>query len=257
MSSPLPTDASTYLIRVINKHKSTGVHFFDPRLTEVKNVIRRWAGDQLASLDLSGSVKKGTAIKGRSDCDLFISLKANTKNTLGEIYDSLFNALAAAGFQPRRQNVSIGIRKNGLDIDLVPAKRHPGYLNRHSLHVRNGGTWTQTNVQTHINQVKNSGRTREIILTKIWCKRHGLKFPSIVLELAVIRALHGKWTYNTAANFKTVLEYLSNQFATARLVDPSNTNNVVSQSLSAAEKRAIVNQARVSLRNSNWNKVVW
>ena len=55
----------------------------DTRLTEVKNIIREWAGIQLSGITLSGSISKGTALHGTADCDLFISLKSDTTQTLG------------------------------------------------------------------------------------------------------------------------------------------------------------------------------
>ena len=49
--------------------------------------IRQWAGTQLADIGFSGSYAKGTPVRGGTDIDLFISLHANTVQSLSDIYD--------------------------------------------------------------------------------------------------------------------------------------------------------------------------
>lgn len=72
----------------------------------------------------SGSRAKGTAIKGKSDMDIFLSISDpyNT-NTLKEYYDSAFEYLKKEGMTVRKQNVSIGVKYYNCDIDVVPAKK--------------------------------------------------------------------------------------------------------------------------------------
>ena len=43
---------------------------------------------------------------------------------------------------------------------------------------------------------------------------------------------------------------------TTRVVDPANTNNILSDDLTSSEKQRIVQQARADL-NKNWNQVIW
>jgi hypothetical protein len=86
----------------------------------VAPAIRAWAGSQLASLTYSGSFAKGTANSPSTDVDLFISLKADTRETLKKIYESLYTYAAQQRWSPVRQNVSIGNSYNGVKLDLVP-----------------------------------------------------------------------------------------------------------------------------------------
>lgn len=222
----------------------------------LKVVIRQWAGSCLQDIYLSGSRAKGTAISLSSDLDLFISLKSDTENMLQEIYNSLDNFLTYKGYTTRRQNVSIGVRIWGNTVDLVPAKKRPGNTNLHSLYISKRNTWTQTNVKTHINKVLNSGRITEIVLLKIWRKRHGLDFPSIYLELSVIEALKGKNKSTPASNFITLLEYLKTEFVGKTVYDPANTNNIISDDLYKYEKEAIRKKAAECL-TSRWENVIW
>ena len=59
--------------------------------------LRTWAGGQLNALDYSGSYAKETGVHGVSDVDVFISLKADTTNTLKEIYNSLYSLAQTRG----------------------------------------------------------------------------------------------------------------------------------------------------------------
>ncbi len=214
-------------------------------------IVNQWGGQFVLSMDPSGSFAKGTAVRTGTDIDLFISLSSNTPDTLKQIYNSLLTALVQAGYQPKRQNVSLNIRVGGYDVDLVPAKRQSQYGEIHSLHSNRSGTWLQTNVGTHIAKVSGSGRLDEIRLLKIWRNRRVLDFPSFYLELATIRALSGARQGNIAENVVTALEFLRDQLANARIIDPANTNNVISDSLDAASKRVISNAAGAALQN-NW-----
>ena len=203
------------------------------------------------SMEPSGSFAKGTAVRTGTDIDLFISLSSNTPDTLAQIYNSLFITLTHAGFQPKRQNVSLNIRVGAWDVDMVPAKRHSQYGADHSLYSNRSGSWLQTNVGKQIALVSGSGRLDEIRLLKIWRNRRGLDFPSFYLELAVIRALSGARQGNLATNIVTALEFLRDQLANARIIDPANTNNVISDTLDASGKRVVSAAAGAALR-SNW-----
>jgi tRNA nucleotidyltransferase (CCA-adding enzyme) len=118
--------------------------------TTLQPIIREWAGAQLSDVSPSGSFAKGTANRSGTDIDLFISLSQNTPDTLKQIYDKLFGRMTEKGYSPTRQNVSINVKVNGYDVDLVPARRQDGYGQDHSLFRRKADTWTKTNVATHI-----------------------------------------------------------------------------------------------------------
>ena len=86
-------------------------------------VLRQWAGRFLLDVSPSGSYAKGTANRSGTDLDLFISLSPDTPESLADVHKTLVVALKAAGYQPRLQNVSIGIIVFGHSVDLVPGKR--------------------------------------------------------------------------------------------------------------------------------------
>jgi len=249
-----------YVLNIANKyHIQSGIDASTQQnvINPLQRLVSQWAGECLDNIYLSGSRAKGTAINLSSDLDLFVSLKSTTKNTLREIYDSLHNYVERAGYKARKQNVSIGVNISGKQIDLVPAKKRPGNTNYHSLYISKRDTWTQTNIIEHINKVQNSGRILEIILLKIWRKLHGLEFPSIYLELTVIEALKGRNKNAPAENFLCLLEYLRDEFIGKVIVDPANTNNIISDDLYKYEKEAIQKKARESRSQEYWREIIW
>jgi hypothetical protein len=240
------------LLRVLERHAAP--------LQVVANVtkslepkIRSWAGEYLVALNYSGSYAKGTAVKGGTDIDIFVSLSSHLTLSLKDIYESLFEYFLS--YQPRRQNVSIGLTYLDVKVDLVPARCQNSYGGDHSLWLRKQGTWTKTNIQTHIQEVKTSNRIHEIKLIKIWRNIHNLNFPSFYLELAVIEALKGSRS-SLSNNIVKVLEFLRDELISCSFIDPSNSNNIISNDLSTAEKCAIAAQAGTALQG-NWTELVY
>lgn len=226
-------------------------------LYAVQPLIQRWAGSQLDSISPSGSFAKGTANSSGTDIDLFISLKSDTTNTLMQIYESLGAVLSQNGYNPRRQNVSLNVNVNGYSVDLVPARRQDSYSLDHSLYRRKADTWSKTNVATHINYVQRAGRIHESRILKLWRDQHGLDFPSFYLELTVIDALAGQiYSGGLASNVLKAFGYLRDSFPSARVVDPANTNNVISDDLTVIEKSRIKSVALAATNAKNWEDIV-
>ncbi len=221
--------------------------------------IRTWASNNSLPIEgifYSGSYAKGTATSLSSDIDLFISIGSSCQASLKDIYDSLA-AYMTTLISIRKQNVSIRINNNGVNIDLVPAKKHPGNTNDHSLYKLKQDSWIKTNVSAHINLISKSIRKNEIKLVKIWRDLHGLEMSSILLELLVIDALNGKLQGQVEQNFLTALTYLQNRIETVRTMDPANTNNVLSDDLTTADKKKISFKAANALSAKYWSEVVW
>ena len=88
--------ADQYVNAIVEKHRLpdtldnyTSIYVVSP----LKKIISNWAGACLCETKLSGSRAKGTAIDLSTDLDLFISLSSTTRNSLEEIYNSLYNRM--------------------------------------------------------------------------------------------------------------------------------------------------------------------
>lgn len=119
--------------------------------------------------------------------------------------------------------------------------------NYHSLYSNKTGSWLQTNVIEHIRIISQSGRLEEIKLLKVWRNRFGLDFPSFYLELFTLDALSGRRIGNLSPNIVTVLEAIRDKVANRAIIDPANTNNIVSNTLNATEKAMLAQAARNAL----------
>lgn len=248
-----------YIKRVIANHSVSEKDFLIAFLVakQLYPLIQKWANPYLSQIIRTGSFAKGTSIKGTTDVDLLISLPSTYPDTLEDIYRSLAGFLRAYGLSVHEQNVSIGVTYKRFSIDLVPAKRQPRSIHDHSIYRRKANTWTKTNVHKHIQLVKGSGRLNEIRGIKIWRELHNLELPSFYLELSVIRALQTYGKLRLSSNLWTVFEYLAYKFKEARIEDPSNSSNIISDDLSKEEKQVIANKAQLTLQQSFWENIIW
>jgi hypothetical protein len=53
-----------------------------------------------------------------------------------------------------------------------------------------------------------------------------------------------------------VFEYLRDTFPNARVVDPANTNNIISDDLNAAERARIKAAAEQAIKAQYWSEIV-
>lgn len=230
-------------------------------------IISQWAGYCLNEFFIAGSSAKGVAIKGKSDVDLFVSIKNSCTDSLKDIYFSLFDKLnilgRQRGFSVRQQNVSIGIKGltdgyRKIEVDIVPAKQQAPNSYFHSLYKSRQNTWTQTNVKGHINHIKESGRQDFIKLIKIWRDCHQLEFPSMNIELSVLNALKGRrLDISLEDGFSIVMQYFINDFMTDYLIDPFNSANVVSNDMTQYEKQEVIKRAQDFFNADNWRQIIW
>jgi len=225
--------------------------------SELYHPIKKWAGNWLLEILYSGSYAKGTRVKGSSDLDLFISLKSDTPDNLRVIHDNLFKYMNIHKYSPRPQNVSIGITYRGLSIDLIPGKKQQGTIDDHSIYTSKKASWTKTNITKHVNKIAASGRIEEIRIMKIWRNLNDLDFQSFYLELSVLNSLHNRRIGDLANNVSTVFEYLIDYFISTRIVDPSNTNNIISDDLTLSEKKKIQSAATSARAEKFWKNIIW
>jgi len=248
-----------YLFLVLKKYEPSAgtVYLVRRAANQIIPILRVWSGNYFLGVNLSGSYAKGTAIKGGTDLDLFVSLRSITPNTLHEIYQNLLRFLKQTGYTPRPQNVSIHINHQGLSVDIIPGKRQSALSLSHSIYKNRTKTWIQTNIKRHIELIKYSKRRREIKLLKIWRQLYNLEFPSFYLELTVLKALLRRPYFSLEKNIGLIFKYLAVDFENARVVDPANTSNIISDDLTAAEKKKISNTAKECLEKPCWDQIIW
>lgn len=222
---------------------------------EVIPLLRKWGKQHLQGITLSGAYAKNTAISLSSHADILISLASIPGVEMKKIFWSLFEHLTDHDLRPHTRGVSIRLQHHGFNIDLIPAcrDRKSGNL----LFNKRTVSEVHTDIAQHTHLIGNSGRQQEICAMKIWRERNGLDWPSLYLELTVLRALEAERFGQLADNVLAVLHFLVGRFEQAVVRDPANGENVVSNDLSDEEKRAIVKAAREALYDENWKKILW
>lgn len=258
-------DSNMYLQTILNKYAPRSLDSYSLNILFLKADLQKWASSCFISILNSGSRAKGTAISLASDVDYLVSLTIGCNANSGgmkSIYDGLYNHLKTKYNPVRKQNVSFRIKIGDLEVDITPARKQSGNTNDHRLYVSKQDTWKQTNIQKHIYDISGSGRLNEIKLLKIWRELNGLDFPSIYLEYLAISSLSGKSkdASKLSDNFIFLLRELAkdtNNPFYSRIVDPANSNNILSDLLTASEKNAIISKAKISSGQQYWKDIVW
>lgn len=272
--------SNEYLRDILTKYNANG-SYTQNELTAFNNLsimIKDWFNSNYnnshsyynpsLSLDVqkSGSRAKGTAIKGSSDVDMFISITdRENEDKLENYFNDLYDFLKSKNITVRKQNVSIGVTYYGYNIDVVPAKKtnSQSYVsgftryNDHYLWSHKNKRRTLTNIQKHIDLVTQSGIKEEIMLIKIWRKKHELDFPSIYIELLCVDGLKNNRQYDLEKDFFTLLRYIKDVILDKKIVDPSNGQNIISDNLTQTEKLDIKKQAEKSLNAQYWKEIIW
>ena len=258
-------DSNMYLQTILNKYAPRSLDSYTLNILLLKADLQKWASTCFISTLNSGSRAKGTAISIASDVDYLISLTSDCNANSGglkSIYDGLHNHLKGKYNPVIKQNVSFRIKIGDLEVDITPARKQSGNTNDHWLYVSKLDTWKQTNIQKHINDISGCGRLNEIKLLKIWRELNSLDFPSIYLEYLTISVLLGKSkdASKLADNFIFLLRELAkdtNNPLYSRIVDPANSNNILSELLTVIEKKTIISTAKISAGQQNWANIVW
>lgn len=242
------------------KHISSKMATYLSKRDIIKEALRKKYGSKLAVTAInSGSYAKCTAINSNFDIDICQPFKRDSFGTLKEMADDVYDFFRKEFedkdlIEIKKQRVSTGL------IFLIDGERVPmdvtcgrelnlnsyqedKYLN---LYIRPKGdreeTYTQTNITKHIDSIKGKTKEREIIrLMKIWKKKHSPHVKSFLVELLTLEAFENMKEISTDqwSKLKFVLEFIQNNIETIKLVDPSNSANVVSDTITPAEKKEL------------------
>ncbi|MDL2242455.1 hypothetical protein LJC25_01865, partial [Bacteroidales bacterium OttesenSCG-928-K03] len=231
--------------------------------------------EKVSSAINSGSYAKHTAINTKFDIDICQPFRFDSFNSLEEMADSVYDFFLneyddddLLYFNVKKQRVSTGLTfyMDGQEIkmDVVPGRElsEGDYFqtSKLNLYVRakqnTPATYTQTNIKKHIEYISGKEQERNIIrLLKIWKNNKNKDIKSFFIELITIRAFENANQIPTSLweQLKMVLEFIRDNIETIRLVDPANSNNVVSDTLSDIEKENLSNEMKNMLERIEEN----
>lgn len=208
----------------------------------------------------AGSYGKDTMIKASYDLDIVMYVPPGETPTLHDLYWGVFNTLKRGGYIVTQKDVAIRLpyHTSGFNhIDVVPGRYIDANATYANLYRSETDSRLQTSIKIHIDTIKDSGVRDVIRLVKLWNVLHGLGVRSFALELLTINALKGQNLNGYDSKLPAVLRYLRDTIQSVRLVDPANSNNVISDLIPTSTKAQVAAQARASIDAQSWRQVVW
>lgn len=205
----------------------------------------------------AGSFGKKTMIREQYDLDIVVYWASNCGFTLEAIYNGVGKMLAKHWKVVNPKTVAWELPfEGGFHIDVVPGRAIDASFKYANLYRRDTKSSLQTSIKVHLDTVRNSGRCDAIRLMKLWRKRKLVPIAkSLALELLTINGCGGKPSTDLAKQVWGTFEYLRDNILTVRLVDPANTNNIISDQISSSEKQAIKQAAQIALASKTWVEI--
>ncbi|MCL4247379.1 MAG: nucleotidyltransferase domain-containing protein [Anaerolineae bacterium] len=195
---------------------------------EVEKILRKaFPG---VAIRYAGSHAKGTMICASYDLDLtcyFDHDDTQAGDSLEEIYNTV-KAELEKHYSVNPKTSALRLEEGEQDkqythVDVVPGRFIDGddgdvflYQNR------NEKNRLKTNLDVHIETIRDSGLTDAIRLVKYWRERQGFKLKTFVLELLVVNVLASHKSKGLEEQLTLFWECLRDSFDSIAIEDPAN-----------------------------------
>lgn len=245
-------------VKALQKHRA-----------DVEKLIRDNFKDTALTIRYAGSKAKGTMNKESYDLDI-VSYVSSDDSTAGETLEDIYNnhksALAKKYYvEPRGSALRLkgcDAENLGVDfhIDVVPG-RFTDETQTDAYLYQSGGDKKRlkTNLDVHLDYVRDSDVIDAIRLAKLWKVRNALPIRTFVLELAVIKLLEKKKNKSLSAQMEHFWTELRDNSTNLTVEDPANPNgNDLSKCLDDNLKSQLASAAKRTLeqiKSSDWEAV--
>jgi hypothetical protein len=217
--------------------------------------VERCLRDEFGSeprIRYAGSKSKGTMVHEDYDLDIVCCFPSSETASLADLYERT-SACLACKYQAREKTSAIriwsasigGEEPRDFHIDVVPVRLIDENSDNAFIHLSPEG-YMKTNIARHVDYVVKSGLSDVIRLAKLWKVRHQLSIRTFALEILAVRFLE-KPDDSLESDMVRFLSVCKDNLPTAYLLDPANTNNVISDLMSGAVKEVISKQAALDL----------
>lgn len=234
------------------------------RREEVESLLREEFGSS-PTMRYGGSKAKGTMIKEAYDLDVICYFPRDDEDaggTLKELYENTKTVLSKKYVIVEKTSALRLQSRNYQDfhVDVVPGRFVDDAKQDTFLHQTSGDKKRlKTNLQTHIDHVRNSGVAAAIRLMKLWRTRRGLTIKHFALELLVIEVLQGKASMVLDKQLEHLWKTLRDDVDAVKIEDPANpTGNDLSSLVSDSVKAELSNAASTTLATiecDGWEKL--
>lgn len=245
-------------VKALQKHRA-----------DVEKLIRENFNNTALAIRYAGSKAKGTMNKESYDLDI-ISYVSSGDNTAGESLEDIYGnhkTALAKKFYVETKGSALRLKGHnpedvGVDfhIDVVPG-RFTDETQTDAYLYQSGGDKTRlkTNLDVHLDYVRNSGLIDAIRVAKLWKVRNSLPIRTFVLELAVIKLLTDVKKKSLSTQMEQLWTELRDNSAKLTVEDPANPNgNDLSKCLDDNLKSQLAIAAKRTLdqiNSSGWETV--
>lgn len=237
----------------------------------VEKILTSHFSESNPTIRYGGSKAKDTMIRSSYDLDIACYFdRDDTKagETLEEIYNNVQKALESEYLVVRKTSALRLESKSGntkgiyFHIDVVPGRfiEEGTKCNDVFIHQTTGDkTRLKTNLQTHIEFIRDSGCRDAIKLVKFWKKRNGLQIRTFILELLTVEVLKNCDKTNLESCLKEFWTKMKDEIDDIKVYDPANeSGNDLSLFFDAGIKAMISSVATSTLsfvENDQWESI--
>ncbi len=258
-----------YLERVLRDQDLSDDSVEMEDLREHRKQVEQLLRDSFGSaptIRYGGSKAKGTLNKESYDLDMTCYFPRDDESageTVEEIYETVERALQTQ-YRTRRKGCAIRLLDAEDDtdfhIDVVPGRFVDGDDGDVFLHPSSSDKERlKTNLEKHIDHVKNSGVVDAIRLMKLWKVRRQIAVKTFPLELLTIDQLDEKKAESLPDQLTHVWTQFRDRMDELQIEDPANPEgNDLSELLGSAVRQQLKDQARTTLetiKRSGWEAV--
>lgn len=251
-----------FIKKVLNKYSKDN----NSRLLNKARDIQKIINDSYADKLLEYPSIKGSTIEGTSTHTSDIDIQVKFRKKAGRIRDLKYD-LEKYLFEKyedielrkiRTQNYSTGIiydlKESEGRIDVVAMRECQNEKGDLYIHSSKNDNIKKTNPQTSVLNI-NEKQKNIIKLLKGWKEDNKLNFPSILIKHIVYRAFFNKSIPNKIDKaLFYVFNFITNNITRIKIIDPANSNNIISNTIDYNDKVYLRDFCRKILRDISYDE---
>jgi Second Messenger Oligonucleotide or Dinucleotide Synthetase domain len=233
---------------------------------EINQKLRGYFWKSNPSIKWAGSMAKGTMIRECYDGDMTCYFSCDEKEA-GETLEKLHEAVRKSlendySIEIKASALRIRAKNNwssDLHIDVVPGRYFDESKSDVFLHRTIGDKQRlKTNLQTHIDYIKDSEVRDAIRLIKLWKARNGIiSAKTFILELLVIKLLEKSKSFDISSQLSHIWTKFRDELNSLSVEDPANSNNDLKPALEQCRSflSSVANTTLWQIENNSWTSV--
>jgi hypothetical protein len=232
---------------------------------EIESLLRKEFEGSSPTIRYGGSKAKNTLIKESYDLDLACYFPHDDTKAGESLKDVYYNVKGVLGkkYTIREKTSSLRILGEGevdFHVDVVPGRFTDDKKSDSFLHQTSGGKdRLKTNLDVHIEHVRDSGLTEPVRLNKLWRTRYSIGVRTFPLELLIVKLLSNRKSHGLSRQLEYVWTEFRDRVDELSIEDPANpTGNDLSDLLNKevrSELRDVAKSTLNTIKNAGWEAV--